>query len=120
MKKIFFSLFFVLLLVGCSSTNQSFDTISLSEVETKVQDGYVILDVREVEEFEAGHIPNSINKPLSELKTGDFSNLTKDEKYIVICRSGNRSVTASNILSEEGYDIVNVSEGVSSWQGELE
>lgn len=120
MKKILLSLFALLLLIGCSDDKNSFETISLDLVEEKVEDGYIILDVREKEEFEEKHIPDSNNKPLSELQKGDFTGLNKDEKYIVICRSGNRSVTASEILYDEGYNIVNVSEGISSWKGELE
>lgn len=120
MKNFLFILLIAFFLVGCSDTNNLYDTISLLEIEDKVDEGYIILDVREMEEFEEGHIPGAINKPLSELQADDFSNINKEEKYIVICRSGNRSVTASNILYDNGYEIVNVSEGVSSWEGELE
>lgn len=118
MKKIIVSLLLGLLLVGCA--DNSYETIPLSKVNEKVADGYFILDVREEDEYNSGHIPDSINKPLSELQASDFSDLSKGEKYIVICRSGNRSVIASDILFDEGYEIVNVSKGVSSWTGEWE
>lgn len=111
-----------ILLVGCSNEaeNNTYDTISISDVESKMDEGYLVLDVREPNEFEEGHIPGAINKPLSELEADDFSNLNKDDQYVVICRSGNRSQTASEILFAEGYKIVNTSEGMSSWQGEIE
>lgn len=72
------------------------------------------------EEIAEGHIVDAVNLPLSELKQGIDLSLSKDETYIVICRSGNRSIEASNILFEAGYHVVNVSEGMSSWSGEVE
>lgn len=96
-----------------------YDTINLDEIEHYVNAGYIIADVREIEEYQSGHIPGAINAPLSRLKTGEYGPLTKDEKYVIICRSGNRSITASHILTENGFNVVNVSEGVSTWTGEL-
>lgn len=119
MKKIFMLIFVILLLASCSEET-AYPTISLDEVEEKIKEGFIILDVREAFEFNEGHIPNSINKPLSKLQEDAFSNLSKDEKYIVICRSGNRSITASDLLTVAGFTVVNTSEGVSNWPGELE
>lgn len=120
MKKIIFTFILAIFLVGCSEKDVSYETIDLDEIEEKVNDGYIVLDVREVDEFESGHIPGAVNKPLSELQEANFSNIDKNDKYVVICRSGNRSVTASNILVEEGYTVVNTSDGMGSWQGEIE
>lgn len=119
MKKYLIAILIVFTLSGCAK-DVPYETISLDEMEEKLADGYVLLDVREVDEFYEGHIPGAINKPLSALQEDDFSHLSKDEKYIVICRSGNRSITASELLSEEGYEVINTSEGVSTWNGELE
>lgn len=98
----------------------TYETIDLDDIEAYVAEGYIIADVREIDEYESGHIPGAINAPLSALQNGDFSALDPDEKYIIICRSGNRSVTASEILTEEGFHVVNVSEGMSTWPGEVE
>lgn len=105
-----------------TNTEASFpyETIELDQVENFIAGGYIVADVREVDEFESGHIPGAINAPLSGLENGELGPLKEDEKYVVICRSGNRSVVASNILSELGFDIVNVSEGMSTWSGEIE
>lgn len=97
-----------------------FETIELGDIEDYVAQGYIVADVREVNEFESGHIPDAINVPLSGLESSDFGPLTEDEKYVIICRSGNRSITASNILVEQGFDVVNVSEGMSTWTGDIE
>lgn len=100
--------------------SDSYETIDLEDIDDYIADGYIVADVREIDEYESGHIPGAINAPLSALQNGDFSALDPDEKYIIICRSGNRSVIASEILSGEGFDIVNVSEGISTWTGEVE
>ena len=110
----------ILALAACSNDSASYETIDIDEVETKMDEGFVVLDVREPDEFAAGHIPSAQNKPLSALQQDDFSELSKEEKYIIICRSGNRSQTASEILVNEGYEVVNVSAGMSSWTGAIE
>ena len=107
-----------MLLTACSST--SYDTIALNEMGSFIEKGYKIVDVREPEEYTTGHIPGAMNVPLSLLQQGMFASLDKNTKYIIICRSGNRSKTASDILYDEGYTVINTSEGMSSWTGEIE
>lgn len=103
----------ILALAACSNDSAGYETIDMDE-------GFVVLDVREPNEFAEGHIPSAQNKPLSAIQQEDFTELSKKEKYIVICRSGNRSQTASEILFNEGYEVVNVSTGMSSWTGAIE
>lgn len=115
-------LFAVLLVLSACSSKSDTDylTIELDEVQQLQNNGSIILDVREVDEFAEGHIIGAINLPLSKLKEGNREGLDKDQSYVVICRSGNRSKEASTILAKDNYDIVNVSEGMSSWTGEVE
>ncbi len=122
MKKLSWLIVAVLvMLMACAPTaTEGYVTIGLDEVLKQQDDGLVIVDVREVEEFAEGHIGGAINVPLSELKKGNRANLDAKETYIIICRSGNRSKDASDILFEEGYDVVNVSEGMSTWTREVE
>ncbi|MGL6145261.1 MAG: rhodanese-like domain-containing protein, partial [Macrococcoides caseolyticum] len=61
-----------------------------------------LIDVREIDEFEAGHIKEAKNIPLSELDQ-HVSDFNKDDDYIIICRSGNRSGMACDYL--EQFDI---------------
>ena len=110
----------ILALAACSNDSASYETIDMDEVETKMKEGFIVLDVREPDEFAAGHIPSAQNKPLSVLQQDDFSELSKEEKYLVICRSGNRSQTASEILVNADYEVVNVYSGMSSWTGAIE
>ena len=110
----------ILTLAACNNDSVSYETIDIDEVEAKMNEGFIVLDVREPNEFAEGHIPAAQNKPLSALQQDDFSELSKEEQYIIICRSGNRSQTASEILANAGYEVVNVSAGMSSWTGAIE
>ena len=76
-----------------------------------------ILDVREIHEYEAGHIPSAQNFPLSTLGT-DFSKLDKDQKYYVICQAGGRSARAYDFLEVQGFNVINVEGGMNNWPGE--
>lgn len=125
MKKLVWLIATVLLLAACGSTNEvqedeGYQTVDLGEIESLQNEGDVVMDVREIDEFEDGHIKDAINMPLSQLQKGERAGLDKAQTYVVVCRSGNRSQTASEILFKEGYDVINVSEGMSTWQGEVE
>lgn len=111
----------VSLLGGCSNSTSStsYQTKSLESLQDLLHAGYILIDVREVAEFEEGHIEGATNIPLSNIEQGDYGTLSKNEKYVIICRSGNRSTTASDILAKEGFTVVNLSEGMSSWSGEV-
>ena len=77
-----------------------------------------IIDVREIHEYAAGHIPSAENLPLSTLGT-DFSKLDKNQKYYVICQAGGRSAKAYDFLDAQGFDVINVEGGMNSWPGEI-
>ena len=72
-----------------------------------------VLDVREVEEFEALHLEGAHNFPLSQL-TDTFEQLDKDNLYYVICKSGMRSARACQFLAEQGYEVINVQGGMDA------
>ena len=66
-----------------------------------------LVDVREVEEFEAFHLEGARNFPLSQL-ADTYEQLDKDNLYYVICKSGMRSARACQFLAEQGYEVINV------------
>ena len=76
-----------------------------------------ILDVREIHEYENGHIPTAENFSLSTLGE-DFSKLDKDQKYYVICQAGGRSAKAYDFLDAQGFDVINIEGGMNNWPGE--
>ena len=72
-----------------------------------------VLDVREVEEFEALHLEDARNFPLSQL-ADTYEQLDKTQPYYVICKSGIRSARACQFLAEQGYEVINVKGGMDS------
>ena len=84
---------------------------------TNSSEKLTILDVREIHEYAAGHIPSAENFPLSTLGS-DFSKLDKDQKYYVICQAGGRSAKAYDFLDAQGFDVINIEGGMNNWPGE--
>lgn len=85
--------------------------------ETKHQN-LPIIDVREVDEYAAGHVPNAKNLPLSTLAE-NFATLDKEQPYYLICQVGGRSARAAEFLSQQGFDVTNVMGGTSAWPREM-
>ena len=84
------------------------------------QEEVIILDVRTKQEYEQGHIENSILLPVDEIKSKAESVLPdKDAVILVYCRSGNRSYHASVSLIELGYTNVLDFGGIISWPYEI-
>lgn len=79
------------------------------------KEGITILDVREVDEFQAGHIQDAVNVPLSTLEE-QYNKLESDKRYYVICQGGKRSERACQFLETKGYDVVNVEGGMNQWK----
>ncbi len=111
---------FVIILAACSNGGVSYETIALNDVVSQQEQGALVVDVREADEYAAGHIPGAMNKPLSEISAGNYEGLDPEQSYVIVCQSGNRSKQASDILAEEGYQVTNVEQGMSSWTGAVE
>lgn len=77
------------------------------------KDSLSVLDVREVEEFEALHLEGARNLPLSQL-ADTYDQLDKSQSYYVICKSGKRSARACQFLAEQGYEVINVQGGIDA------
>ncbi|MFE3031973.1 rhodanese-like domain-containing protein [Streptomyces canus] len=76
----------------------------------------VLLDVREWEEWAAGHAPGAEHAPLSELMAGGrLPEPAEGRPVITICRSGKRSRQAAELLTARGVDAVDVLGGMESW-----
>ena len=85
--------------------------------EISVQDlpaDAVILDVREDDEWTAGHAPGATHVPLGEVP-GRLGELPDADPLYVICRSGNRSGMAAAWLGQQGVETVNVAGGMRAW-----
>ncbi|WP_214365789.1 rhodanese-like domain-containing protein [Pseudonocardia sp. H11422] len=76
----------------------------------------VLLDVREIDEWTAGHAPGARHLPMSEL-TARMGELPDDDPLFVVCRSGGRSARVVAYLAAQGYPAVNVDGGMQAWAG---
>jgi rhodanese-related sulfurtransferase len=76
--------------------------------------GAFLLDVREDDEWVAGHAPEAVHVRLGELGVR-LDELPRDREVYVICRSGNRSAYAAQALASRGLNTVNVSDGMTGW-----
>lgn len=77
-------------------------------------DGFVLLDIREVNEWEAGHAPGSVNYPYSQMQTS-FDGLP-DGNIVVTCRTGSRSAAATEFLALKGHRVWNMRDGMLAWR----
>jgi rhodanese-related sulfurtransferase len=132
MKRLLFILFIVIVITiiftGCTTmeknqtaTETAYKKISAEEAKEIIEsEDVLILDVRTKEEFNEGHIENSILLPVNDISTKAEEILTdKDAKILVYCRSGNRSATASELLIKMGYTNVYDFGGIISWPYEI-
>ena len=84
-------------------------------------DNYIILDVRTIEEYNEGHIPNAICVPNEIIDESVITKLPiKDQLILIYCRSGNRSKQAAAKLANLGYTNLVEFGGIIDWDGEIE
>ena len=79
--------------------------------------GALLIDVREADEFRAGHIPGAVNVPLSLISSID---IPKDRPLYVYCLRGSRSKSAVGALRQMGYADAKSIGGILSYKGPLE
>ena len=124
MKKILRIFLAALLLAGCAAPAEeiTYRQVNMDEAITMMEEesGYIILDVRTVEEFSEKHIPGAINIPNETIGTAEIPELpNKDQLILVYCRSGNRSKQASEKLAALGYTNIVEFGGINDWPGEV-
>lgn len=92
--------------------------IKADELQAKLQAGeeLMLIDVREMWEFNSGSVPGAINIPLSELGIM-VRDLEPEKHYITICAMGMRSLDAAYLLSSHGFeDVQSLSGGMNAWR----
>ncbi|MGL5978802.1 MAG: rhodanese-like domain-containing protein [Erysipelotrichaceae bacterium] len=94
--------------------------LTTRELQEKLKNKAVLIDVREVGEYASGHIPGAINVPLDILavKVMDVVG-SKSDEVIVHCLSGGRSAQAARILKDAGYTNVHDFGGIHRYEGDL-
>ncbi len=129
MKRILPLFLLLLLLTGCggtasnASSENDYQQIS-QEAAKEMMDtqDVIILDVREQDEYDSGHIPGAVLLPVGTMDEETAAEVIpeKDSTVLVYCRSGNRSKTASSALSELGYTSIYEFGGINTWPYEKE
>lgn len=120
----------LLLVAGCASPNLVTPTgapslappgpteVSVSDAASMRADGAFMLDVREPDEWTAGHIPGATLIPLGQL-AGRIAEVPRDRMVVTVCRSGNRSAQAREILRAAGFEAVaSMAGGMNEWTAE--
>ncbi len=110
----------VVLFFIVGSAQGSYQEVSASELDDfmKENPNYQYIDVRESYEYSGGHVKGFKNIASGNILNGNF-NLSKDKKVVVICRSGSRSKKVATYLDKEGYEVINVKDGIMNYKGEL-
>lgn len=91
-------------------------TVPLNEIESR---NGLILDVRESAEYAFGHIEGAKSIPLGELESR-LEELDREQEIYVICRTGNRSDLAAQLLAKNGFTkVYNVLPGMNEWNGKI-
>ena len=127
MKKWMFLLLAAILLTACGQSNgkeQEAMYVNITAQEAKTimdnEEGYVVLDVREQDEYDAGHIPGAILIPYTQIEEKANEILPdQDQLILVYCRSGRRSKIAAEALVELGYTNIKEFGGIIDWPYEV-
>lgn len=88
--------------------------IDVHEAVRLVNEGSLLLDVREDHEWVAGHAPDAFHIPLGSLATAPLPSWST-RRIVVVCRSGNRSKQATDLLRHRGNEAVSLAGGMNAW-----
>jgi rhodanese-related sulfurtransferase len=94
---------------------QQVPSVTVPDLPDSMPEGVTLLDVREPEEWAAGHAPEAMHIPMGDI-AGRLDDLPADNEVYVVCRSGGRSARVTAYLNANGWDAKNVDGGMQSWQ----
>ena len=135
MKKVIYIIVLIIIIVGgftlvIEKKENSIDNkeesvikyVSMDEIVQIMNENsnYIILDVRTMQEYNEGHIPNAICIPNETISENIINKLPNKEQLILIyCRSGNRSKQAAQKLKNLGYTNLIEFGGIIDWAGDI-
>jgi rhodanese-related sulfurtransferase len=88
--------------------------VDVDELEQALANGARLIDVRELSEYVAGHVPGAVLVPLGTVPER-VEAFDGDGPAYIICKSGARSMRAAEFLAERGLECVNVAGGTTAW-----
>jgi rhodanese-related sulfurtransferase len=94
---------------------KKYQTVSPAKALEAQTQGAMLIDVRESSEYRSGHAQGAkhISVQVIERRLGE---IPKERQIVLVCQSGMRSQRAADILSRNGYQVLNVSGGMIGWQ----
>ena len=102
-----------------AAAKQRITEIDMSKADAAIRDANILLDVREPDEYAAGHIPGAINIPrgMLEFRMSAAPELTaRDLQIMLYCKSGGRAALAAATLPDMGYlKVESLAGGFDSW-----
>lgn len=107
-------------IIACARSNNSYTTLSLQDFNTEIDKAETqLLDVRTSEEHTQGNIAGSINIDVTQdnFITKATEKLNKNHTVALYCRSGRRSKNAASLLSQAGYNVIELDGGFNAWKG---
>jgi DMSO/TMAO reductase YedYZ molybdopterin-dependent catalytic subunit/rhodanese-related sulfurtransferase/glyoxylase-like metal-dependent hydrolase (beta-lactamase superfamily II) len=96
------------------SSGTSTPEVGARAAKAVIDGGGLLLDVREPEEWHAGHAPDAVLVPMGHVQARQ-DELPRDRRIVVVCRSGGRSAAVTESLRAWGFDAVNLSGGICAW-----
>ncbi len=88
--------------------------IDLDQLEEELAAGKVLIDVRELDEYTAGHVAGAISMPMSAI--AELVDQIPTGPLNIICQAGGRSQRVCEFLAPQGFDVSNVIGGTGAWQ----
>jgi rhodanese-related sulfurtransferase len=89
--------------------------ITADEANQMVEGGAFLLDVREDDEWEAGHAPAAVHIPMG-VVAERVAEIPTDRAVVCVCRLGGRSGSVATALDEAGFDVHNLNGGMTAWE----
>ena len=93
--------------------------VPVNEAETAIRDADVLLDVREADEFAAGHIPGAVHvsRGMLEFKLSGSPQLSsRDLKFVIYCKTSGRAALAAAAMKDMGYlNVRSIAGGFDAW-----
>ena len=89
--------------------------VHASQAQRLVEDGALLLDVREDVEWQAGHAPQATHLPMSRIGAS-VDQLPTDRLIVCVCHVGARSAAVAEALNNAGYSATNLVGGMDAWQ----
>jgi rhodanese-related sulfurtransferase len=88
--------------------------VTPEEARRLAEEGALLLDVREAEEWVAGHAPDASHLPMSAL-SDRAAEIPQDRVVVCVCRVGGRSAAVTDALAQAGWEAINLAGGMEAW-----